>query len=228
MNTFRCQVFPLFAVIDHSIRPEHGRNVLSVRVLPFLFVVSILADRNRGLGRVPGSPWNLSIRPTRSPSPPPTDLQLLRFPLPFVPAVSSTTVPSSNPLAPSILYRVSSFFVPPTSLASLLFISLFLFFPLLCVSVSLPFLIFFVTDLTSRIFHRLFLFLPDRHATDFSSDRLAKNHRDSPLLVLIQAFVPSAFPRENPAFFNKIPWERRWSVLLRTFFDGLMITKELS
>lgn len=44
-----------------------GVTVLPARILPFLLVAETPADRNRDPGRVPGSPWNLSIRPTRSP-----------------------------------------------------------------------------------------------------------------------------------------------------------------
>lgn len=170
MNTFRCQVFPLFAVIDHSI-PSRPKRPFDPR--PSFSVCQTLADRNRGPGRVPGSPWNLSIRPTRSP-PPAYRLTASSLRPSFPTSRVSTTVPSPNPLAPSILYRISSFFVPPTSSpASLLFISLFLFsLSLVCVSVSPPFLIFFVTDLTSRIFRRLFfLARPTRHRFFFRSIR---------------------------------------------------------
>lgn len=141
----------------------------------------------------------------------------------FVP-ISNTTVPSPNLLALSILSWVSSFLgFFTTYLASILFISLFLFSPS-CVQ-SLPFLIFFVTDLT-----RLFFSLPNRQATDFSSGRLAKNHRDPK--IFFAGLNPgirsvSSFKRD-PTFFNKIPREHHESALLGTFFNGLMITKELS
>lgn len=106
-----CLSFPLRAYSRLSItRIVSGIGVTSFRPASFR-PASFLpacrrdADRNRGPGRVPGSPRNLSIRPTRSPpSRPPTYsfFASLYPPLSapaisvFTPAtLSSTTVPSS-------------------------------------------------------------------------------------------------------------------------------------
>lgn len=98
-----------------------GVGVTSFRSASFLPACRRDADRNRGPGRVPGSPRNLSIRPTRSPPyrpptysffgsslslflPPPLSLFSLFYP-------SNSRVPLScrlSILAPSILHRVPS------------------------------------------------------------------------------------------------------------------------
>lgn len=171
-------------------------------VLLFPFVVGILADRNRSPGRVPGWPWNLSIRPTRSP-PSPTDLQLLRFSPPFVP-ISNTTVPSPNLLALSILYWVSSFLgFSTTYLASILFISLFLF-SLSCVQFHCLFWFSSLPILLRARASSIDYFFPCPTGTPqifllVDSQKITEILRSSSL-VLIQAFVPSVLSRETRHF----------------------------
>lgn len=126
MNTSRCQGFPSIIRGYRSFDPTPSMGVTSFRpVILFLFVVGILVDRNRDPGRVPGSPWNLSIRPTRSPPPPPRLPTYSFFASLHLPAVSR--VPLSLGLT-HLLPRVSSFFVFP-QLASLLFTSLYMLSP---------------------------------------------------------------------------------------------------
>lgn len=73
-----------------------GIGVTSFRLASFLPACRRDTDRNRGPGRVPGSPRNLSIRPTRSPPrrPPTYSFYPSLSPLPSSPTLSSTTVPS--------------------------------------------------------------------------------------------------------------------------------------
>lgn len=96
-----------------------GGNVLlwSSCALPsFTLVVGAAADRNRGSGRVPESPWNLSIRPIRSPSPAhwltaPSTFSSRRLPvLRFRSQVSLYTA-SSTPSSPPALAHLR-FFIP--------------------------------------------------------------------------------------------------------------------
>lgn len=140
MNTFRAK-FPqtLFAAIDHMNRSEHRRNVLPVCVLLFLFVVGMPTDRNRSPGRVPGSPWNLSIRPTRSP-PPAYRLTASSLPSTLLFRYLEYYCPFVYLLASLILYRVSSPFLLPLHKYPFNFftISLFHFF-YFCLLVLLSF-----------------------------------------------------------------------------------------
>lgn len=147
-------------------RSEHRRSVLPVRVLPFLLVVGMPTDRNRGLGHVPGSPWNLSIRPTRSPPP--------------AYRLTASSLPSALPfrcleyhcsfaylLASSILYRVSSPFLFPlhkypfnfftiSPFSSFYFCPFFSFtFRFFC---FYPFSSYRSADLISHIFQGFFFF----------------------------------------------------------------------
>lgn len=201
-------------------------------------------DRNRGSGRVPGSPWNLSIRPTRSPPPayrltasslssafPFHCLEYCPFPYPC----SFDSLPSFKSFSP---------LSPQISLQLLHHFSFFIFFyfrPLFLLrfsfSVFTPFSSYRSADLISHIFQGFF-FLTDRHAADLPSGWLAKNRGDSKIsfICLNPGIRSGNSSRENPAFFNKIPRKRRWNVrlcrwqmssVLRTFFDGLMITEGL-
>lgn len=82
INTSRCQDFP--SIIRGYRSFDSTRAWASFRpVILFLFVVGILVDRNRGPGRVPESPWNLSIRPTRSSPPPRLTVSSLPFTFPL-------------------------------------------------------------------------------------------------------------------------------------------------
>lgn len=222
---------------------EHRHNIFPVRVFPFLLVVGsgCPCDRNHGPGHVPGSPWNLSIRSTQSP-PPPTNLQFLTSLHPFFSPCLEYHYPFAYPLASSILYRVSSPFLPPlhkylfnfftnSPFSSFYFYLLFLLY-FFC---FLSFSSYRSTDLISHIFQRFFFYMPKIFLL-VGLQKITEILR-SPLSILIQAFVLAATPRENPAFFNEIPCrERRWNVrlcrwqtsaLFRTFFGGLMITEKL-
>lgn len=204
-------------------------------------------DRNRGSGRVPGSPWNLSIRPTRSPPP---AYRLTASSLPSIlpsRCLEYHCTPFTYPLASSILYRVSSPFLPPLHK-----------YPFNFFSIS-PFSYFFYFRPLSLLRFRFSVFtlslhidLPISFRTSFEdffslptdtpqiflpvSSLKIEEILLSPLSVLIRAFVPATTLRKNPAFFNEILRERRWNVslcrwqmsaLLKTFFGGLMITKKL-
>lgn len=200
-------------------------------------------DRNRGSGRVPGSPWNLSIRPTRSPAPPPIDLQLLHFPPPFLFTVLST-VPSPTHLLFrfftefQVLFSSLSTNIPSTSSPFLLF-HFFLFpssfsftFQFLCfhpLRIDLP--ISFRTsskDFFSLLTDTPQIFLP------VGSQKIAEILR-SPLSVLIRAFVPATLRERTQHFSIKYQGsadetsdcaDGRCHPCSRTFF-GLMITEGL-
>lgn len=202
-------------------------------------------DRNRGSGRVPGSPWNLSIRPTRSP-PPAYRLTASSLSSAF-PFHCLEYCPFPHSLALSILYRVSSpfllslhkypfnfFTISPFSF----FLISVLFFFYVSVSLFSPLSLRIDLPISFRTSSKDFFFLTDRHAADLPSGWLAKNRGDSKVsfICLNPGIRSGNSPRENPAFFNKIPRKRQWNVrlcrwqmsaLLRTFFDGLMITEGL-
>lgn len=167
-------------------------------------------DRNRGSGRVPGSPWNLSIRPTRSP-PPAYRLTASSLSSAF-PFHCLEYCPFPHSLALSILYRVSSPFLLSLhkypfnfftiSPFSFFFISVLFFF---YVSVSLFSPLSLRIDLpisfrtSSKDFFSLLtdtpqIFLP------VGSQKIAEILR-SPLSVLIRAFVPATL-RERTQHFS--------------------------
>lgn len=144
----------LFAAIDHMNHSEHRHNALPVCVFPFLLVVGMPTDRNRASGHVPGSLWNLSIRPTRSPPP---DLQLLHFHPPFLFAVLSITVSSPTHLLLrfftefQVLFSLLFTNIPSTSSPFLLF-HLFISISFFYFSLFHPFSSYRSADLISHIF----------------------------------------------------------------------------
>jgi len=112
MDTFHCQVFPKHYswLLIIRIVPGIGVTVLPACILSFLFVAGTLrfaADRNRDPGRVPGSPRNLSIRPTRSPPP----AHWLTASL--LPSCLEYYCPFAYPLTFSILLDALSSSLPP-------------------------------------------------------------------------------------------------------------------
>lgn len=168
-------------------------------------------DRNRGSGRVPGSPWNLSIRPTRSP-PPAYRLTASSLSSAF-PFHCLEYCPFPHSLALSILYRVSSPFLLslhkyPFNFFTISPFSFFFYFRplfLLLVSVSLFSPLSLRIDLpisfrtSSKDFFSLLtdtpqIFLP------VGSQKIAEILR-SPLSVLIRAFVPATL-RERTQHFS--------------------------
>lgn len=150
--------------------------------------------------------------------PPPIDLQLLHFPPPFLFTVLST-VPSPTHLLFrfftefQVLFSSLSANIPSTSSPFLLF-HFFYFRPLFLLrfsfSVFTPFSSYRSADLISHIFQGFF-FLTDRHAADLPSGWLAKNRGDSKIsfICLNPGIRSGNSPRENPAFFNKIPRKRQ-------------------
>lgn len=168
-------------------------------------------DRNRGPGRVPGSPWNLSIRPTRSP-PPAYRLTASHFSPPFLFAVLSTSVPSPIHLLLrfftefQVLFSLFSTNISSTSSPILLFhlfISTLFFF---YISVFLFLFFFFVAIYRFHFAHlpKIFFFFTCRRSFFRFRKKITEILR-SPLSILIQTFVLAATPRENLAFFNEIP-----------------------
>lgn len=168
-------------------------------------------DRNRGSGRVPGSPWNLSIRPTRSP-PPAYRLTASSLSSAF-PFHCLEYCPFPYSLALSILYRVASPFllslstnIPSTSSPFLLFHFFFisvLFFFYVSVSLFSPLPLRIDLPISFRTSSKdFFSFLTDTPQIflPVGSQKTAEILR-SPLSVLIRAFVPATL-RERTQHFS--------------------------
>lgn len=204
-------------------------------------------DRNRGPGRVPGSPWNLSIRPTRSPPP---RLPTYSFFTSLRPYFSLSRVLLSLRLPTCFLDSLPNFksFSPPSpqiSLQLLHHFSFFIFFLFhslffLYVSVSLFSPSFFASIYRSHFAHfpRIFFLYTPQIFLPVSSQKITANLR-SPLSVLIRAFIPATTPREREreraqhfsmkyhGYTDETSVNGQTSVLLRTSFNGLMITEKL-
>lgn len=189
----------LFAVIDHSNRP----GVTFFLFASFLAACRRDADRNRGPGRVPGSPRNLSIRPTRSPPhrPPTYSFFASMCPL-FAPVLplsslqfSSTAVLASiyaRSFDSSLSFEFFLFSVSPLPSISFqpfhrrsffIFVAIRSSFRVLsyCRTLFLPFP--FVTDLTSRVSHNSSLL--SRYFLSFPPPSLSSRTVTGPLRILL-------------------------------------------
>lgn len=168
MDTFRCQVFP--SIIRGYRSSDPSMSVTSFRS----FSVCCRHTRRQKSRSWPCSRIALEfVNSSHSITTP-----AYRLTASYVLTLRSSFPPSRVPLSLRLTHLLPRFFTESQLFSFLLrgvlpihfFISVLSF---LCVSVSLPFLIFFVTDLTSRIFHGPFFFLARlaRHRFFFRSTR---------------------------------------------------------